>query len=77
MGRSVRVIRCDEPGVLQKSGRLSMVTDASLDKLSHQLGTGGVDGRRFRMLINLAGDVAHEEDTWIGHRVSLGDVTLG
>lgn len=76
MGRSVRVIRCDEPGALQKDGRLSMVTDASLDKLSHQLGTGGVDGRRFRMLINLAGDVAHEEDTWIGHRVGLGDVTL-
>jgi len=76
MGRSVRVIRCDEPGVLQKDGRLSMVTDASLDKLSHQLGTGSVDGRRFRMLINLAGDVAHEEDSWIGHRVGLGDVTL-
>jgi uncharacterized protein YcbX len=76
MGRPVRVIRCDEPGVLQKDGRLSMVTDASLDKLSHQLGTGDIDGRRFRMLINLTGEVAHEEDTWIGHRVGLGDVTL-
>lgn len=76
MGRSVRVIRCDEPGALQKDGRLSMVTDASLDKLSQQLGTGGVDGRRFRMLINLTGDVAHEEDSWIGRRVGLGDVTL-
>ena len=76
MGRSVRVIRTDQPGVLQKDGRLSMVTDASLDKLSHHLGTGAVDGRRFRMLINLAGDIAHEEDTWIGHRVGLGDVTL-
>ncbi len=34
-----------------------MVTDASLDKLSHHLGAGGIDGRRFRMLINLAGDI--------------------
>jgi len=76
MGRAVRVIRTDQPGVLQKDGRLSMVTDASLDKLSQHLGTGGIDGRRFRMLINLAGDVAHEEDTWIGHRVELGDVIL-
>lgn len=76
MGRSVRLIRCDEPGVLQKDGRVSLVTDASLDKLSQQLGTGGVDGRRFRMLINLTGAVAHEEDTWIGHRVGLGDAIL-
>jgi uncharacterized protein YcbX len=76
MGRSVRVIRCDRPGSLQKDGRLSMVTDASLDKLGHHLGAGDIDGRRFRMLINLAGDVAHEEDTWIGHRVGLGDTTL-
>ena len=76
MGRHVRVIRTDHPGVLQKDGGLSMVTDASLDKLSHHLGAGGVDGRRFRMLINLTGDVAHEEDTWIGHRLGLGEVTL-
>ena len=50
-----------------------MVTDASLDRLGHHLGAGAIDGRRFRMLINLAGDVAHEEDTWIGRRVGLGD----
>jgi uncharacterized protein YcbX len=76
MGRHVRVIRTDRPGVLQKDGRLSMVTDASLDKLGHHLGAGDIDGRRFRMLINLTGDAAHEEDSWIGHRVSLGDTTL-
>jgi len=76
MGRFVRVIRTDRPGVLQKDGRLSMVTDASLDRLSHHLGAGGIDGRRFRMLINLTGDAAHEEDTWIGRRVGLGDTTL-
>ena len=76
MGRSVRVIRTDEPGALQKDGGLSMVTDASLDKLSHHLGTGDIDGRRFRMLVNLSGDVAHEEDTWIGGRIALGETIL-
>ena len=76
MGRTVRVIRCDRPGTLQKNGKVSMVTDASLDRLGHHLGTGDIDGRRFRMLINLAGDVAHEEDTWIGRLVGLGDATL-
>ena len=51
-----------------RDGAVSMVTDASLDRLGHQLGVGAVDGRRFRMLIDLTGDIAHEEDTWIGHR---------
>lgn len=76
MGRSVRVIRTDEPGALQKDGRLSMLTDASLDKLGHHLGTGDIDGRRFRMLVNLSGDIAHEEDTWIGGRIALGETIL-
>lgn len=76
MGRAVRIIKTDLPGALQKDGRLSILTDASLGKLGHHLGTGDIDGRRFRMLINLTGDVAHEEDSWIGHRVGLGDVSL-
>ena len=53
-----------------------MVTDASLDRLGHALGVGAVDGRRFRMLIDLSGDIAHEEDTWIGRRVEVGETIL-
>lgn len=76
LGRSVRVIRCTLPGGTRNKGYLSMVTDASLDRLGQHLGVGGVDGRRFRMLIDLTGDISHEEDTWIGSRVELGETIL-
>ena len=76
VGRTVRLIRADRPGATRGDGAVSLVTDASLDKLGHHLGVGAVDGRRFRMLIDLSGDVAHEEDTWIGHRIELGETIL-
>lgn len=74
--RPVRIIRCDEPGGTRADGRASLMTAASLDRLGHHLGVGGVDGRRFRMLIQLSGEVPHEEDGWIGRRVELGEAIL-
>jgi uncharacterized protein YcbX len=76
IGRSVRLIRADRPGATRGDGAVSMVTDASLDRLGAHLGVGAVDGRRFRMLIDLTGAMAHEEDTWIGRRVELGETIL-
>ena len=35
-----------------------------------------VDGRRFRMLIEIAGAGPHEEDTWIGGSVAIGSAVL-
>ena len=52
------------------------ITDGSLDLLGQHLGGGPVDGRRFRMLIELAGGGAHEEDTWIGRRIELGETVM-
>ena len=40
------------------------------------LGVGDVDARRFRMLIELDGAGAHEEDTWIGCQIGLGGAVL-
>ena len=40
------------------------------------LGVGVVDARRFRMLIELDGGRPHEEDTWVGGRIGLGDTIL-
>lgn len=76
LGKSVRVIRCDRPGGTRRAGHASLVTEASLDRLGHHLGVGGVDGRRFRMLIELSGDIPHEEDTWAGKRIELGETIL-
>lgn len=76
IGRTVRLIRADRPGATRGDGAVSLMTEASLDRLGHHLGVRTVDGRRFRMLIDLSGDVAHEEDTWIGHRIELGETIL-
>ncbi|MEO7229346.1 MAG: MOSC N-terminal beta barrel domain-containing protein [Candidatus Limnocylindrales bacterium] len=76
LGKPVRVIRCDRPGGTRKAGYVSLVTEASLDRLGHHLGVGRVDGRRFRMLIELSGDIPHEEDSWAGKRIELGETIL-
>jgi len=35
-----------------------------------------MDGRRFRMLLEIDGVAAHEEDTWIGEEVTVGDAVV-
>jgi uncharacterized protein len=75
-GREIRLIRCDRVGGTRDAHPATLITDGSLELLGHHLGTGIVDGRRFRMLIELEGGAAHEEDTWVGGRIGLGEVVL-
>ena len=75
-GRPIRVIRCDRPGGTRRGNPTSIVSDGSLHALAKHAGVDAVDGRRFRMLINLEGAAAHEEDTWIGRRIGIGDAIL-
>ena len=75
-GRPIRVIRCDRPGGTRRGNPTSLVSDGSLRELAKHAGVDQVDGRRFRMLINLEGAEPHEEDTWIGKRIALGDAVL-
>lgn len=81
--RPVLLVRCDKPGGTRiKAGesqvrnQVSVVTDGSLRKLAAHLQVDEVDGRRFRMLIELEGASAHEEDTWIGREVAIGSAIL-
>jgi uncharacterized protein YcbX len=83
IGRPVLLVRCDKPGGTRiKEGEanvrnaISLVSDGSLAELAGQLGVPSVDGRRFRMLIEVEGAGAHEEDTWIGGRVAIGSAVL-
>ena len=78
IGRSVRVVRCDRIGGTRTAHPATLVTDGSLDALGAVLGVGagGVDARRFRMLIEFEGGGAHEEDTWVGRRIGLGETVL-
>jgi uncharacterized protein YcbX len=75
-GRPIRLIRCDRVGGTRKGHPATLITDGSLEVLGDHLGVGAVDGRRFRMLIELEGGAAHEEDTWVGGRIGLGEVVL-
>lgn len=82
-GRDVLLVRCDRPGGTRiREGEthvrnaVSLVSDGSLAELARQVGVPAVDGRRFRMLIELEGAAAHEEDTWIGGEVAIGSAVL-
>ena len=75
-GRRVRIVRCDRPGGTRSGNPTSLVSDGSLAALAREAGTDAIEARRFRMLIELGETDAHEEDTWIGRRVAIGDAVL-
>lgn len=75
-GRPLRVVRTDRPGGTRSAHPATLVTDGSLARLGAELGVESVDPRRFRMLIDLEGGEAHEEDGWVGGRVALGEAIL-
>ncbi|MFZ0384651.1 MAG: MOSC N-terminal beta barrel domain-containing protein [Solirubrobacteraceae bacterium] len=54
----------------------SVVSRGSLQRLAEQAECDTVDGRRFRMLIEVDGVAPHEEDTWVGRRVEVGPASL-
>ena len=75
-GRPLRLVRVDEPGRTRTEHPATLIGDGSLDRLAQHLGVATVDPRRFRMLIELAGAEPHEEDTWCGRRVGIGEAVL-
>lgn len=75
-GRHIRLIRCDAPAGTRIGNPTSLIGDGSVARLAQQLGVPSLDARRFRMLIDLGGAAAHEEDTWVGKRIAVGDAIL-
>jgi uncharacterized protein YcbX len=77
-GRTLRLVRvgpgegCDRGA----DGCVSIVSRAGLDALAREAGVERVDGRRFRMLFELDGVSAHEEDEWVGRQVALGQAIV-
>jgi uncharacterized protein YcbX len=60
-----------------RGGTVSLVSRASLERLREEAGVDApVDGRRFRMLFEIDGVRAHEEDEWIGTQVRVGNATI-
>ena len=70
---SLHLVRTDEPGAGCDVHVGTIVSRASCERLGEELGAA-VDGRRFRMLFELDGTGAHEEDTW--ERVRIGEAIV-
>jgi uncharacterized protein len=59
-----------------RAGAASLISRASLAALADAAGEPEVDGRRFRMLIEVDGIAAHAEDRWVGRAVRIGGATV-
>jgi uncharacterized protein YcbX len=78
-GRPLRLVAPDggRIGVDRgRAGAVTLVSRATLDRLAGVAGDGPVDGRRFRMLIELTGPAAHAEDGWVDRRLRVGEAVV-
>lgn len=76
LGTRVGLVRTDDPGGAVDDSPVSILSDASLAELARCSGEDDVDGRRFRMLVHVAGTAPHEEDEWIGRPVRIGEAVV-
>jgi hypothetical protein len=76
MGRPLRVVAARTGVDRGREGGASLVSRASLARLAEVAQAESVDPRRFRMLLEIDGVAAHEEDGWVGRRVRVGDALL-
>jgi uncharacterized protein len=73
-GHEVRLVRPETTDGLREAP-VTLISRASVERLEQEAG-GRVDARRFRMLFDLDGCAEHEEDTWDGRRVRVGEAVL-
>jgi MOSC domain-containing protein len=79
VGRPLTLLYADDHAVDRGycGGTVSLVSLASLDRLRIEGGRAEpVDGRRFRMLLEIDGVAAHAEDDWLGTQVRVGEATI-
>jgi hypothetical protein len=76
LGRALRIVHAGSAVDRGRAGAASIVSRGSLRRLAATAQRDGLDSRRFRMLIEVSGVDAHEEDGWVGRRVHVSDATL-
>jgi uncharacterized protein len=72
MGHPVRLVAAEIGTDRGRAGSVSLMSRASLRQLAAVADSAPVDGRRFRMLIEVEGVQAHAEDDWVRHNVRVG-----
>jgi uncharacterized protein YcbX len=78
-GRPLRLVQPAQPGggLDRAGGAVSLLSTASLEALRVAAkAPGPIDPRRFRMLFGVEGVGAHEEDSWLGRRLRVGEATV-
>ena len=70
-GEPVRLVRADDLAAVAQAPA-TLISDGSLARLAAEAGVDSLDARRFRMLFELAGCRAHEEDEWQGELLRIG-----
>jgi uncharacterized protein len=76
-GERLRLVEPSMPATDRgRNGAATLLATASLGALGEVLGVAAIDGRRFRMNFGVDGLEPHEEDTWIGRRVQVGDAVV-
>lgn len=76
VGKELRLVKVAKPGASFDGYPLSMCSIGSLEALAQAAGREAVDGRRFRQNIYLSGAAPHEEDSWLGEEVRVGEALL-
>ncbi len=76
VGQPVRLVDGGPAVDRGAGGAVSLISRASLARLASEAGADDVDARRFRMLIEIDGVPAHQEDGWIGRPVQVGAATV-
>ena len=73
VGETVRLVESPSGAVDRgRAGGVTLISRASLGRLAEIADVQNVDARRFRMLVEIEGVAAHEEDGWVGGRLRVG-----
>jgi MOSC domain-containing protein len=75
-GQPVSLVRANDPGRANDEAPVTILSEESVAKLGRGAGTAAPDIRRFRMLVNIAGVGAYEEETWSSQKVRVGSALL-
>lgn len=78
-GKPLRLVEAGEGGAVDRRdrGAVSLISRGSLGRLASEGDLEGIDGRRFRMLVEVDGVDAHAEDAWVGATVRVGEALVG
>lgn len=78
-GETLRLVQPHDAGVgidRGREGAVTLLSEGSLATLAEVAAVGGVDQRRFRMNVGVAGVEPHAEDEWIGRGVQIGEALV-